>query len=133
MRYLSLAEVLQLHLLVIEQSGGAGGVRDLGALESAVAQPQLTFASHDLYFTLAEKAASLGYSLVRNHPFVDGNKRVSHAAMETFVLLNGYEIAASVDDQEQLMLGLASGSVSREKLLRWLEQHLVPHQSTPDR
>ena len=70
-----------------------------------------------------EKAAALCYSLCSNHPFVDGNKRVAHAAMEVFLLLNGREIAASIDEQERLMLGIASGSTGREQLVAWLEAH----------
>lgn len=79
-RYLALTEVLDLHRRVMEQSGGATGLRDLGMLESAVAQPRQTFAGVDLYPSLAAKAAALGFSLIQNHPFVDGNKRIGHAA-----------------------------------------------------
>jgi death on curing protein len=99
-----------LHRQIIEQSGGALGVRDLRALESALAQPRMTFGGDDLYPTLVDKAAALGFSLVMNHPFVDGNKRTGHAAMETFLILNGLEISASVDEQEQVILSLASGN-----------------------
>ena len=98
MRYLTLAEVLELHRRVIEQSGGADGVRELGGVESAVAQPQMTFGGQELYPTIESKATALCFSLVMNHPFVDGNKRIGHAAMETFLVLNGYECAADVDD-----------------------------------
>jgi death on curing protein len=82
-RYLALEEVLELHRLALEQSGGLAGVRDLGALDSALAQPKMAFGGQDLYPRLGEKAAALGFSRVCNHPFVDGNKRVGHAAMET--------------------------------------------------
>jgi death on curing protein len=102
-RYLSLLEVLSLHCQIINQSGGASGVRDLGALESAVAQPLMTFGGEDLYPTIVDKAAALGFSLVMNHPFVDGNKRIGHAAMETFLVLNRLEINASVDEQERVI------------------------------
>jgi death on curing protein len=125
-RYLSLAEVLELHRLVVEQAGGASGLRDLGALESAVAQPRATFGGADLYPTLAAKAAALGYSLALNHPFVDGNKRVAHAAVETFLVLNGHELAADVDDAERTMLALAAGSLPRERLVAWIEARLTP-------
>ena len=74
-RYLTLVEVLNLHDQIIEQSGGALGVRDLSALESALAQPRMTFGGEDLYPTLVDKAAALGFSIIMNHPFVDGNKR----------------------------------------------------------
>jgi death-on-curing protein len=93
-------------------------------LESALAQPQQTFAGEDLYPSLESKAAALAHSLVMGHPFVDGNKRVGHAAMEAFLMLNGLEIAASVDEQENLFLGLAAGEVSREALAEWVGDHV---------
>ncbi len=76
MRYLTLNEVLELYLLVMKQSGGAVGIRDVNALESAVAQPRMTFGGQELYPSIAEKAAVLGFSLIKNHPFLDGNKRI---------------------------------------------------------
>jgi death-on-curing protein len=124
-RYLTLVEVLNLHRQIIEQSGGALGVRDLGALQSALAQPHMTFSGEDLYPTLADKAAALGFSIIMNHPFVDGNKRTGHAAMETFLVLNGLEISASVDEQEQVILALASGNSGRESFVEWLKQHIT--------
>jgi death-on-curing protein len=123
MRYLTLGEVVDLHRSICDTSGGAAGIRDLGALESAVAQLRSTFDGVDLYPSLAEKAAALGYSLVQNHPFLDGNKRIAHAAMETFLILNGLEIDAAIDEQEQLMLGLATSRVSRADLVAWLRDH----------
>lgn len=88
MRYLTLREILEIYQRVMQQSGGLVGIRDLGALESAVAQPRMTFGGAELYPTLVEKAASLGFSLIQNHPFVDGNKRTAHATLETFLVLN---------------------------------------------
>ena len=85
MRYLSLAEVLILHERVVAETGGATGLRDLGALQSAMAQPRATFDGVDLYPSLAEKATALAYALVSNHPFVDGNKRIGHAALDAFL------------------------------------------------
>ena len=126
MRYLALAEVVALHRRLLEATGGAAGIRDLGALESALAQPKLTLAGSDLHPTLAEKAAALCFSLVGNHPFVDGNKRVGHAAMETFLVLNGAQIDAGLDEQERVMLDLASGRINRGQLADWLRQHLRP-------
>jgi death-on-curing protein len=124
MRYLTLGEVLDLHRRVIEQSGGADGVRDLGGVESAVAQPQMTFGGDELYPTIESKATALCFSLVMNHPFVDGNKRIGHAAMETFLVMNGFEIAANVDDAEKIFLTLAAGELSREELLEWVTSHI---------
>ena len=123
MRYRTLGEVVELHRSIVETSGGAAGVRELGALESALAQLRSTFDGVDLYPSLAEKAAALGYSLVQNHPFLDGNKRIAHAAMETFLILNGLEVDATIDEQEQLMLGLATSRVSRVELVAWLRDH----------
>jgi death on curing protein len=125
MRYLSLQEVISLHSLLIEQSGGSSGLRDRGALESAVAQPEASFGGEDLYPDLASKTAALGHSLIQNHPFVDGNKRIGHAAMEVFLLLNSHEIDASVDDQETIIINVASGKVSRIELSEWISKHIV--------
>ena len=88
-RYLTLDEVLELHHSILKQSGGMEGVRDFGGLESAIAQPRMTFDGREMYPTLGEKAAALGFSLVCNHPFADGNKRIGHASMELFLILNG--------------------------------------------
>ena len=124
MRYLTLGEVVDLHRAVIEETGGASGIRDLGTLESALAQPKASFAGVDLHASLADKAAALCFSLVNNHAFIDGNKRIGHAAAETFLILNGSEIDAPVDEQERLMLDLASGRLTREQLAAWLLAHL---------
>lgn len=124
MRYLSLNEVLELHQRVIELSGGSLGLRDAGALESALAQPHMTFGGDDLYPTLVDKAAALGFSLIKNHPFLDGNKRIGHAAMETFLVLNGYEIEASMDEQEEVILRLAAGEIDRDGFLHWLSSRV---------
>ena len=126
MRYLSLGEVVNLHQALLEQTGGAAGIRDLGGLESALAQPRATFGGTDLHQTAVQKAAALGFSLTLNHPFVDGNKRVAHAAMGVFLLLNGLELQGTVDEQERLMLDLAAGHLTREELAAWLEQHVHP-------
>ena len=95
-------------------------MRDLGAIASAVAQPKVTVGGDDAYPTLNEKAAALGYSLIRNHGFLDGNKRIAHAAMEVFLVMNEFAISASVDEQEKFMMSLAAGDVSREALAEWL-------------
>lgn len=125
MRYLTLGEVLELYHRIIRQSGGSQGIRDLGALESALAQPRMTFGNQELYPTVVEKASALGFSLIKNHPFVDGNKRTGHAAMETFLVLNGFEIDASVDEQEQIILQVASGELERDEFTAWLSGHVV--------
>jgi death-on-curing protein len=125
MRYLNLGEVLALHRRILAKSGGSPGVRDLAAIASAVFQPRVTVGGSDAYPSLIEKAAALGYSLARNHGFIDGNKRIAHAAMEVFLVMNGRELNASVDEQERFMLALAAGNVSRDALVEWLGAHVA--------
>lgn len=127
MRYLSLNQVLELYRRIMEQSGGSVGIRDFGALESALTQPRMTFAGEELYPTVVEKASALGFSIIKNHPFVDGNKRTGHAAMETFLILNGYEIKAVVDEQEYAILQVASGQLGRVEFTKWLRDHVMEH------
>ena len=125
MRYLTLNEVLELYRRIMEQSSGAVGIQSLDALESALAQPRMTFGGEELYPTMVEKACALGFSLIKDHPFVDGNKRTGHAAMETFLMLNGYEISASVYEQERVILRVASGEMVREEFTAWLGARVV--------
>lgn len=125
MRYLTVGEVLELYSRVMEQTGGSLGILDLGALESAIAQPRMMFNGEELYPTIVEKASALGFSLIQNHPFVDGNKRAGHAALETFLMLNGYEISASVDGQVDVILGVAAGNMDRHAFTSWLKDHIV--------
>lgn len=120
--YLALTQVLELHLRIQQRTGGAIGVRDLAGLQSALAQPTITFGGEDLYPSILDKASALAFSLVRNHPFVDGNKRIGHAAMEAFLLLNGFEIEASIEDQEAIFLDLAAGGLSREDFTAWIHR-----------
>jgi len=125
MRYLTLGELIQLHGRIIEQSGGASGIRDLGLAESALAQPQMSFGGTELYPTLTEKAAALCFSLVMNHPFIDGNKRIGHAAMETFLVMNGFELDADVDASESVILRLAAGELGRRPFTEWVGEHVT--------
>ncbi len=114
-----------MHAQIMAQSGGSFGLRDRGSLESAVAQSEMSFGGEDLYPTVMEKAAALGHSLIQNHPFVDGNKRVGHVAMEVFLVLNGYEIEASVEEQERVILAVASDEMSRGEFSEWVRAHVV--------
>jgi death-on-curing protein len=124
MRYLTVDEVLDLHRLLLDKFGGAPGLLDRGALESAVAQAQMTFGGNDLYPSLVDKASALAFSLIQNHPFVDGNKRAGHAAMETFLVLNGHELEAAVDEQERITLKVAAGALAREAFTEWIRAHV---------
>jgi death on curing protein len=124
MRYLTLHEVLDLHRRVIAQTGGTFGIHDLGALLSALAQPEMTFGNADLYPSLIDKVSAFGYSFVMNHPFVEANERTGPAAIETLLVLNGFEFDASVDEQEKVFLQLSSGDLPRVEFTDWLRTHV---------
>ena len=124
MRYLRLAEVLDLHREIILQTGGTGGLRDLSRLQASITLPQQTFEGHDLYEGVEDKAAVLGFALIQNHPFVDGNKRVGHAALETMLVLNGLELTTDVDGAERTILSVASGKLTREDFQAWVRSQV---------
>ena len=129
MRYLTLVEVLDLHRQIISQSTGTLGIRDLDLLKSAIAQPRMSFGGEDLYPTVIEKAIALGFSMIMNHPFVDGNKRTGHAALETFLILNGLEISASLNSEGQNSLEalewLLVQNESNLRLDEWVHFHIL--------
>lgn len=117
-------QVILLHKDVIAQSGGSSEIRDEGLLESALSAPFQTFAEEELYPTVIEKAARLGYSLIKNHAFVDGNKRIGAHTMLVFLALNGIEVEYEDSDFIQLVLGVAVGEISAEQFLSWLKSHI---------
>ena len=120
--YLSLEQVLALHALQAARFGGSRRLRDRGALESAVARPQMTFGGEDLYPDVAAKAAALHHSLVQNHPFVDGNKRVGAHAMVLFLLANGFEPEFGPAELTQVTFAVARGELAAEALAIWIRQ-----------
>lgn len=125
-RHVTLEEVKRAHTQLLRQSGGGDGVRDAGMLDSAVARPRSFFGGRDLYPTLEAKAAALCHSLVLNHPFVDGNKRIGHHVMWVFLRLNGLRLVAPIDEAEALILRLAAGGCELEELEAWVHAHVVP-------
>lgn len=120
-------DLLYLHRRLIESNGGADGVLNIGVLAGAAAQPLMTFDGRDLYESLFEKCAALGFAIIQNHPFADGNKRVGHAAIELMLMLNGYRLDADVEDAEALILRVASGQCAREELVAWIATHAATH------
>ena len=116
-------KVLLLHQLVIESSGGSYELRDLGLLDSAINNAFLTFDGKELYPTKEEKGARLGFSLVSNHAFVDGNKRIGLLVMLSFLELNGIHISTTDDELIELGLSLADGSKKYKDLLIWINEH----------
>lgn len=123
--YLTLDQILVLHAEGIRQFGGSPGVRDLGLVDSAVSQPRATFGGIDLYPGLAEKAGALGFALVSNHGFIDGNKRIAYAATDVFLQVNLRRLAAQVDAAEAIVMGMADGSIGRVEFTEWVRQNMV--------
>jgi len=120
--YLSLDQILALHKAQIDEYGGAHGVRERGGLESAIARPRMTFGGEDLYPGIADKGAALWHSLVMNHPFVDGNKRIGAMAAEFFLGLNGIDLLAGDEELVDTTMAVARGEMSAEALAIWIRQ-----------
>lgn len=118
-------QVILLHKEIIAESGGSPEIRDEGLLDSALNAPFQTFSGTELYPTILEKAARLGYSLIKNHAFVDGNKRIGAHTMLVFLALNNIEVEYEDNDFTQLILGVAAGEISAEQLLAWLQSHIA--------
>ena len=123
MKRLTKTQILKMHSLLIQKTGGSDGVRDKGLLDSALNLPFQSFDGEDIYKTIQAKAARLGFSLVNNHSFVDGNKRIGILAMLVFLEMNGIEIICTDEELIELGLGLADGSISYKDLLNWIIDH----------
>jgi death-on-curing protein len=121
--YLSVEQVFELHRRQIRLFGGAAGLRDRGALEAALARPQMTFGGEDLHPEIHDKAAALMHSLVMNHPFVDSNKRAGAHACLMFLLTNEVEATFSPAELVEIALAVARGEVTAEALSIWLRQN----------
>ena len=129
MQYLTVAEVAVIHARLVQRTGGTAGLRDLGRLEAAVARPRATFAGTDLYPTLWDKAAALMESLIRNHPFLDGNKRVALVATGLFLERNGYVLRTSNTEIYDFTMQMAQSELEREVAATWLRMHSVPQET----
>ena len=124
MKVLTRRQILLLHTALIQQSGGSDGIRDEGLLDSALNTPFQTFAGQELYPSLLEKAARLGFGLICNHPFLDGNKRIGTHAMLVFLELNQIDLCYNDEDLISTILAVASGMLDYHGLLNWLQTHL---------
>lgn len=122
--YLSIEQIRDLHTEQLQRYGGAGGLRDRGSLESAVARPAMTFGGDDLYPDVAAKAAALLHSLALNHPFNDGNKRVAAHAAVLFAMIHRFELLATPGDLVDITVTVAEGKVEAEALAIWFRQRL---------
>lgn len=119
---ISVAQVVKIHTIVIENFGGANGMRDLGALESALARPFQTFGDEELYPTIFEKAAAICESIIVNHPFVDGNKRTGYILMEASLRHEGYTINATDEALYNFVIQISTGTVSFDEMVAWLKE-----------
>lgn len=124
--YLSPEQLVAAHLALVERFGGSPGLRDRGALEAAAGRPAATFGGEDLYPDICAKAAALMHSVVMNHPFVDGNKRVGALAAEAFLEINNYSLLAADDDFEEVTMATARGELDAERLAIWFRQRTRP-------
>lgn len=123
MPLISKEDVLFLHNAVLEKDGGMPGLRDHGLLECALAQPDMTFDSQELFPSLIDKVAAIGHSLICNHPFVDGNKRVGLTVMLVVLKLHQVHFNCSDDEVVETILRVAEGRISRSELAEWLKLH----------
>ena len=124
MRFPEIDYVLREQEKIVDDAGGLHGVRDMHLLLSALGQPLQSFGGQDLYPDLISKAAALGYFLIRNHPFVDGNKRIGHAMMEWVLRANQLEMVKEIDDQERTILAVAAGEWNLDELTHWLRERV---------
>ena len=122
---LSKLQVLLIYDQLIAETGGSPGLRDEGMLDSALNAPFQTFGGEDVYPSLQQKAARLCFGLVKNHPFVDGNKRIGAHVMLVFLALNGVELQHSQTEISDIILQLAAGEIDAERLLHWILSHQI--------
>lgn len=119
--------VLTIHADLLQRYGGRPGLRDRNLLESALAQPRMTIGGKHAHKTLFDKAAAYGFHVCKNHPFVDGNKRVAFVLMDIFLQKNGREIVADEEEAYSTMIALASGRINKAQLAFWLKAHSAKH------
>ncbi len=124
-RWLKIDRVLAIHQLQIAEHGGTQGVRDAGLLESALARPR-NVQAYEPEADLAALAAAYAFGIVKNHPFLDGNKRTGYVVMEVFVVLNGSAFAASQEEKYLTFISLADGSLGEDELAGWIRSKIVP-------
>lgn len=123
MKILTKEQIILLHAQLIKETGGSDGIRDEGLLDSAVLNPFQSFDGKELYPSVLEKGARLGFGLIQNHAFVDGNKRIGAHAMLVFLALNGYSFSYTQKELTEIIISVASGKNDYDDLLHWLRSH----------
>jgi death-on-curing protein len=121
---IELKDVENIHNILIEKFGGSKGVRDQGALESALHRPNSTFEEQDLYPTAVEKATAILESILMNHPFVDGNKRTAYVLMKLILYENNFDIKASEDEKYNMIIAASKGEMRFEEIKLWINSRL---------
>lgn len=122
---LSKSQIMLLHEQILEATGGSSGLRDEGILDSALNTPFQTFGGEDVYPSIPQKAARLCFGLVKNHSFLDGNKRIGAHAMLVFLALNGIQLQYTQTEFSDMILQLAAGTISASEVLEWIINHQV--------
>lgn len=123
MKYLTAEQVLFIHSRLIDETGGSHGIRDLGILQSAISRPMVTFKGKALYPDVFQKAAAIMESLIKNHPFIDGNKRTAISSAGIFLRINGDSLETSQEELEDFTLSMATGKASFNDAVKWFKQY----------
>lgn len=123
MKYLTREQVMKLHQVLIEKSGGSLGIRDEGMLDSALKTPLQTFDKRELFPTILDKATRLAFGLIKNHPFIDGNKRIGTHAMLIFLALNNIMLSYKDEELIDIIFKVASDRADENDLYNWIENH----------
>lgn len=124
-KFVSVSEVLFIHDQMVKRFGGSQGIRDLGLIESAVARPQATFGGEYLYITIFDKAAAILQSLLKNHPFVDGNKRTALTAAGVFLKRNGWKLTNTHKEELEFAVEVDNKHLTIEQISKWLKDHSI--------
>ena len=122
---LTVQDIYELHRELEDAFVLSSGVRDKNLLASAVNTPFQTFMGNDLYPSLYDKAARLCYGIANNHPFTDGNKRTALHSMYVYLIINGFDITATQQDVENMIIGVAAGNMTNTELVQWLQKNTV--------
>lgn len=123
MNYITPEQVLFIHYRIIEETGGSHGIRDLALLQSALARPMATFDENDLYPDIFSKAAALMHSIIKSHPFMDGNKRTAITTASIFLLRNGYYLRASNKELERFTLKVTAKNIELHEITKWFQRY----------
>lgn len=123
MKRLSKQQILMLHSALIRETGGLDGLRDEGLLESALEAPFQSFGETDAYPSIQQKGSRLGFGLIQNHAFLDGNKRIGAHAMLVFLSLNGIELTYTQSELSDMILAIAAGTRSFDDMVKWVIEH----------